>query len=83
MIHLTFLSKLRNTTGTVCVPGDHCKPVTAGKTDTKFLLRNQVYSGITDGFHTCAVTPAFLAENFGLGAVNKEDEVVSGLEKAE
>lgn len=38
VIHLTFLSKLRNSTGTVCVPGDHCKPVTASKMDTKFQL---------------------------------------------
>lgn len=43
----------------------------------------KVYSSIIDGFHTCAVTPAFFAENFGLGAVNKEDVVVSGLENAE
>lgn len=29
------------------------------------------------------MTPAFFAENFGLGAVNKEDVVDSGLENAE
>lgn len=38
VIHLTLLSKLRNTIGTVCVPGYHCKQLAASKMDTKFQL---------------------------------------------
>lgn len=31
------------------------------------------YSSMAVGFHTCAVTPTFLAENFGLGTENPGD----------
>jgi len=38
VIHLTLLSKLRNTLGTISVPGYHCKKLIASKMDTRFQL---------------------------------------------
>lgn len=84
MTHLTLLSELRNTVGTVAcqfLPVAFANSWLQAKWTLSFS--SGVYSAITDGFHTCAVTPAFFAENFGLGAVNKEDVVDAGLENAE
>ena len=82
MIHLKILHKLRNTLDTLCVSSYYCNN-NALQARWTLSFSYHVYSSITDGFHTCAMTPAFFAENFGLGAVNKEDVVDSGLENAE